>query len=66
MVASPKAVFREAAKHGIIDNPSDWFSFLDARNLTAHTYVEAVADKVYKVAKNDFTLALDKLIETTE
>ncbi|HVC36410.1 MAG TPA: HI0074 family nucleotidyltransferase substrate-binding subunit [Candidatus Dormibacteraeota bacterium] len=66
MVASPKAVFREAAKHGIIDNPSDWFNFLDSRNLTVHTYIEVVADKVYRVVKNDFVGALNKLIETTD
>ena len=66
MVSSPKAIFREAAKHGFIDNPEAWFEFLKARNLTVHTYIEAVAEQVYGVAKNDFKLALDKLIETAE
>jgi nucleotidyltransferase substrate binding protein (TIGR01987 family) len=63
MIASPKAVFREAARHGIIDNPETWFEFLRARNRTVHTYVEAVAEQVYDVIKDDFVAALDRLIE---
>jgi hypothetical protein len=33
--------------------------------ISVHTYVEAVAEKVYKVVKNDFADALDKLINNT-
>lgn len=66
MIASPRSVFREAAKHGFIDNPAQWFNFLDARNLTVHTYVEAVAEQVYGVIKGDFASALSKLIESAE
>ncbi len=62
MVASPRSVFREAAKHGYIDNPEDWFGFLEARNLTVHTYVEILAEKVYATIKSDFIPTLDKLI----
>jgi len=63
LVASPRSVFREAAKHGFIDNPADWFNFLETRNITAHTYVDKVAEEVYEVIKSDFLLALNKLID---
>lgn len=62
MVASPKAAFREAAKRDLIDNPEDWFDFLNARNLTTHTYVEAVAERVYEIARDRFAPALKTLI----
>ncbi|MGH7195717.1 MAG: HI0074 family nucleotidyltransferase substrate-binding subunit [Candidatus Saccharimonadales bacterium] len=64
MVASPRAAFREAAKLDIVNNPGQWFDFQEARNLTTHTYVEAVAVKVYAVVKTEFVAALDKLIAT--
>ncbi len=64
VIASPKAVFREAARHGFIDNPDQWFEFLAARNLTVHTYIEAVATKVYGIIKDNFATVLEKLINT--
>jgi len=66
LVASPRAVFREAAKHGFIDNPEAWFEFLLARNRTVHTYIEAVAERVYATVKDDFVPALDQLIERAD
>jgi nucleotidyltransferase substrate binding protein (TIGR01987 family) len=62
MIASPKAVIREAARHGFIDNPEAWLNFLQSRNLTTHTYIEAVAEKVYLSVKNEFAPALEKLV----
>lgn len=60
---TPKETLRFAAQAGFIDNPELWFSFLEKRNLTSHTYnedeVEAVlsvcdsfADEVKKFLKN--------------
>ncbi|HEY1835297.1 MAG TPA: HI0074 family nucleotidyltransferase substrate-binding subunit [Candidatus Saccharimonadales bacterium] len=66
MIASPKAVIREAARHGFIDNPEDWFGFLQSRNLTTHTYIEAVAEKVYATVKDEFAAALEKLIVSND
>jgi nucleotidyltransferase substrate binding protein (TIGR01987 family) len=63
--ASPKGVIREAGKHGFIDNPEVWFDFLFSRNLTVHTYIEAVAQKVYLSAKNDFLTAVNTLLDKT-
>jgi nucleotidyltransferase substrate binding protein (TIGR01987 family) len=47
----PRNSIREAAQLGLIDDPQVWFDFLEARNLTVHTYNEETAQKVYKKAK---------------
>jgi nucleotidyltransferase substrate binding protein (TIGR01987 family) len=60
---TPKETLRLAARAGFIDAPEIWFSFLEKRNLTSHTYneheVEAVisvcdsfSDEVKKFLKN--------------
>lgn len=49
--SSIKNLFREAGKLGLIDNVEDWFSYLDARNRTSHTYNETTAEEVFVVAK---------------
>lgn len=46
-----KTVFRDAARVGLLDDVELWFSYLDARNLTTHTYDLEVAEKVYQQAK---------------
>lgn len=50
--SAPKLVIREMADNGLIDQPEAWFAFLEARNLGSHTYKEALAEKVYAVAKD--------------
>jgi len=49
MVNSPRNVFRDAAKEGLLDYPKAWFTFLELRNLTTHTYQEAIAEKIYQL-----------------
>lgn len=44
---SPKACFREAHKRGLIDYDTLWLDMVKLRNLTAHTYIEQVAEQVY-------------------
>ena len=46
---SPKSCFREAFKVGLLDEERTGLALemTDERNLTAHTYVEAVAQRVY-------------------
>jgi nucleotidyltransferase substrate binding protein (TIGR01987 family) len=44
---TPKNVFREAAKLGIVKDPKTWIRFVDARNLSSHTYKESLAEEVY-------------------
>lgn len=48
---APRVVIREMAQQGVIKDPQLWFDFLEARNLSAHTYKEELAEKVYSVAK---------------
>lgn len=48
---SPRESIRVAAQLGLIDNPEVWFGYLEALNLTTHTYDESTADEVYQVAK---------------
>ncbi|NNN20993.1 MAG: nucleotidyltransferase [Acidimicrobiales bacterium] len=62
LVASPKSVFREAAKQGLLESPEVWFDFLIARNNTVHTYIEDLANEVYKFIRISFLDELDKLI----
>jgi nucleotidyltransferase substrate binding protein (TIGR01987 family) len=47
VINNPRDVIREAAANSYIENPQAWFVFLDQRNLTTHTYDEAVAEKIF-------------------
>ncbi|MBI2603219.1 MAG: nucleotidyltransferase substrate binding protein [Deltaproteobacteria bacterium] len=51
-VNSPREVFREAAREGLVDDPKLWFEFLDSRNETVHTYNEATAEAIFRVLPN--------------
>lgn len=60
--ATPKAVFRAAGDAGLIDDVLHWFGYLDARNLTSHTYNEATANEVYSVITGNFVSDVEKLL----
>ena len=47
--SAPKEVIREMAQAGLINNPEDWFGFLEARNLSSHSYDEEVATKIENI-----------------
>lgn len=47
---TPKNIFREAARLGIVTDPGAWIQFVDARNLSSHTYKESLAEQVYASA----------------
>ena len=55
---SPKACFREAFKTGIFTETDAESALVmtDDRNLTAHTYIEAVATLIYKRIPGHYTL----------
>jgi nucleotidyltransferase substrate binding protein (TIGR01987 family) len=64
-----KELFRMAARYGLIKDPLPWFSFGDARNLTAHTYDEDKAQYIYETAVsfiNDARYLLEKLEERND
>ena len=42
-----KALFRIAAERLLLEEPQRWFTYLDARNKTSHTYNKSVAEDVY-------------------
>ena len=44
---SPKAIFREMAQLGWINEPEMWFGFLKARNKTNHIYHKEVAEEIF-------------------
>lgn len=47
---APKVVIREMAQAGLIDSPETWFKYLEGRNLSSHTYREALAEEIYSLA----------------
>lgn len=59
---APKAIVREAAQQGLIDDPKAWIRYIDARNKTSHTYNEAVAQEVFDTLKL-FMPDLETLLE---
>lgn len=57
-----KDTFREAAKLSLIQNPENWFKFVEDRNETVHSYDKEVADGIIG-DMDDFVEELDYLIE---
>ena len=50
-VAGPKPVLQKAYLAQLISNEEIWLSMLDDRNMTSHTYKEALALEIYKNIK---------------
>ncbi len=61
---SPKDTFRRAALEKIIDDPQVWFTFLNMRNLTVHTYEEenlqAIVDH-FDLFSRELTLFIERI-----
>lgn len=49
-VYSRKELYRLAAKWDLIENPSHWFDYHKARNVSAHTYDEDNAEQAFQAA----------------
>lgn len=62
---SLKNIFREAGKQKLISSVENWFGYLEARNLTSHTYNEQTADEVYQAAQK-FAVDAAELIKKLE
>jgi nucleotidyltransferase substrate binding protein (TIGR01987 family) len=60
-VSSPRDCFREAARNNLIIDPTLWFSFIEKRNISSHTYDETKVINVVAVFEN-FSQALTELI----
>jgi nucleotidyltransferase substrate binding protein (TIGR01987 family) len=61
-LATPRAVLRAAGDAGMIESVEDWLGYLGARNLTSHTYNQAIADEVYAVIGGGFLAAAEALV----
>jgi len=61
-VQSPRDTFREAARNKLINNPEEWFIFLEKRNLTSHTYKEENAQSIVNILPA-FSRALNEFLK---
>jgi nucleotidyltransferase substrate binding protein (TIGR01987 family) len=57
----PKDVLKEAFSAGIITDETTWLEMLKDRNLTSHTYNEALADIIFANIKN-YTPLIRKVV----
>lgn len=62
---SPREVFREAAACGLISDPRIWFAFINARNITVHTYDPKIVQDILDIF-DDFSLAVSELLQNLE
>lgn len=60
-----RELFRLAAENRLIEDVEEWMRHHEARNLTAHTYEPAIAEKVYGRA-NGFARDARKLLSALE
>jgi len=60
---SPKGCFREALKVGLLNEEQTvlFLEMTDDRNLTSHTYIEEVAQKIYEKIKDYYKIMFDLL-----
>jgi nucleotidyltransferase substrate binding protein (TIGR01987 family) len=59
-----KTILREAARLNLIDNPSTWFPYLDARNRTSHTYNAEMAKQIFSEIQSFPPVVTDFLAKT--
>ncbi|OQW53982.1 MAG: hypothetical protein A4S09_06215 [Proteobacteria bacterium SG_bin7] len=62
---SPKTVFREAALEHLIEDPEIWFSFINDRNETVHTYNHKKAHEIFSHL-NSFDDEMKKFIRNIQ
>jgi nucleotidyltransferase substrate binding protein (TIGR01987 family) len=60
-----KNLFREAGRQGLITKVEPWLEYLQARNLTLHTYNEITAETTYEYAR-EFADDAEKLVAALE
>ena len=53
-VQSPRETIKQAYQAGFIQDADIWLEALESRNLTTHTYDEAVAEKISKMIRDRF------------
>jgi nucleotidyltransferase substrate binding protein (TIGR01987 family) len=60
-----RELYRLSAESRLIADVDLWMKFHEARNLTSHTYNEAIAEQTYLVT-NEFVGEAEKLLATLE
>jgi nucleotidyltransferase substrate binding protein (TIGR01987 family) len=60
---APRDTFREALKVGLIDDGNAWTLAQQQRNLTSHTYDEALAAAVYHYVRTTGLPLLEGLVQ---
>lgn len=59
-VKSPRETIKVAFQIGIIQDGHIWIEALSSRNLTSHTYDEALAEKLIQLIKEKYIPELHK------
>lgn len=65
-VQFPKEVLQEAYKGKLIDDESLWLQMLKDRNLSSHTYNQALADEIYQRIQSYYPLMNDTFKSLSE
>lgn len=60
---SPKQVFKDGFKSGLIKDQNIWLKMLQDRNLTVHTYNEALAKEIYQRIKSNYAPEMRIILE---
>ncbi len=58
---APRDIFRKAAAAKLIDNPEEWFGFIEKRHLTSYTYEQENVDAIV-AAFDSFSAELNNAI----
>lgn len=59
---APRDIFRKAAAAKLLDNPEEWFGFIEKRHLTSYTYEQDNVDAI-AAAFDSFSTELQALVE---
>lgn len=62
---SPKGCLKEAFSYGLVEDNPLWLRMIDDRNLTVHTYNEAVAIEIYRHLR-DYMPLFEKVLRSLE
>lgn len=62
----PRSTLKKAFTEGLIATPEEadlWLKMLEDRNLTSHTYNQALAERIYRNIVSDYAPLLAKISE---
>lgn len=64
LVNSPRETIKQAFQANLIEKGHEWIEGLEDRNLTTHTYEEAIARKAEKLIREKYYPLLKELVKT--